>query len=98
MDRNMIIISNKNFRRSISEKDICCVIAKQINNMIPDINQVSEQDLLPYAGIAFTRLYNCFNGINNKYYGEGSEVSFNHLHSDHYCSFLYLLSNSAFLD
>lgn len=94
----MTVISTKNFRKSISEGDISIVLAKQINNMIPDIIQVSKLDLLPYIGIAFTRLYNCFKGINNKYYSEGSDVSFNHLHSDHYCSFLYLISNAAYLN
>lgn len=98
MDCDMINIVNRNFRRSISENDICIVLAKQINNMIPDINQVSEVDLKPYIQTAFTRLFNCFKGINNKYYNEGSDVSFNHLHSDHYCSFLYLVSNEAYLD
>ncbi len=94
----MTIISGSNFRKSISEKDLSIVLAKQINNMIPDINQLSDIDLLPYVQTGLARLYNCFKGINNKYYSEGDDVSFNHLHSDHYCSFLYLVSNEAYLD
>lgn len=94
----MINIINKNFRKSISEGEISGVVANQINNMIPDIVQVSSQEVLPYVESAFTRLFNCFQGINNRYYGEGGDVVFNHLHSDHYCTFLYLASNAAYLD
>ena len=91
-------ISNRNFRKSISEKDMCSVIAKQLNNMIPDTQQLSPRDLLPYVTRAFARVFDCFKAINNKYYYDGSDIIFNHLNSDHYCSFLYLTSNAAYLD
>lgn len=94
----MILNKIKNFRYSITEKDISVVIAKQINNMIPDIKLVSENELFPYVETAYVRLYKCFKGINNKYYNESGDVYFNHFHSDHYCSFLYLVSNVAYLD
>jgi serine O-acetyltransferase len=94
----MNIINKENFRKSISSRDVANVIARQVNNMIPDIKQISEQELLPYINSGSSRLYNCFKGINNKYYNEGGEIVFNHLHSDHYCSFLYLVSNEAFCD
>ena len=94
----MTTISHKTFRKSISAEEISIVVARQINNMVPDISQVTNHDLLPYAEIAFKRLFNCFKGINNKYYGQGNEVNFDHLHSDHYCSFLYLACNAAYQD
>lgn len=94
----MIINTSKNFRCSISENDMCFIIARQLNNMVPDLNQVSDQDLLPYVQTAFKRIFNCFKAINNKYYQENDDVYFNHLHSDHYCSFLYLVSNEAYLN
>lgn len=92
----MNIIINKNFSQTISAKDICSVIARQINNMIPDIDQVSESHLIPYVQTALTKLFECFKGINNKYYNENGNVFFNHLHSDHYCTFLYLISSTAY--
>lgn len=91
-------MTNQNFRKSISESDICLMLSKQINNMIPDINQITAQDLAPYVSKAYVRLFNCFKGINNKYYNLDGDIYFNHLHSDHYCSFLYLVSNSAYLE
>lgn len=94
----MNIIKNKNFRSSISKIDICTVITKQINNIIPDPTQVTVDDFLPYVNKAIRRIYNCFKHINNKYYSEGADVVFNHLNSDHYCSFLYLMSNEAYLN
>ncbi len=94
----MNIIQNKNFRASISEKDICRVMAKQINNIIPDVRQVTSNNFLPYVTKAINRVFNSFKRINNKYYSDGADVIFNHLNSDHYCSFLYLISNEAYLD
>ena len=94
----MMNLSNHNFRKSITENDLCIVLAKQLNNMIPDTHQIAVIDLSAYVHRAFVRIFNCFKGINNKYYNTGSEISFNHLHSDHYCSFLYLVSNAAYLD
>ena len=87
-----------NFRASISKKDIGTLLAKQLNNLIPDANPISDSDLIPYINSAYERILTCFKGIDNKYYGEGNDVIFNHLHSDHYCSFLYLVSNSAYSD
>lgn len=92
----MTIISSKSFRSSISEADTAVVIAKQINNVIPDMVKISELELTPYVKNAFARLYNCFKAINNKYYSDGTYVIFNHLNSDHYCSLLYLVSNEAY--
>lgn len=94
----MTIILNQNQRASVSVNDICRIMTKQINNIIPDLEQVSFEDLLPYSENALKRTFNCFKGIRNKYYHEGNETYFNHLHSDHYCSFLYFVSNEAFLN
>lgn len=94
----MNIYLNKSFHKSISERDISKVLAKQINNIIPDLNNVTEEHLFPYVEGAFKRIYNCFVAINNKYYCDDQNVIFNHLHSDHYSAFLYLVSNTAFLD
>lgn len=94
----MILGKRKNFRYSISEKEMCFVLARQLNNMVADINQSSEHELLPYIQSAFKRVFNCFAAIKNKYYQENDDVYFNHLHSDHYCSFLYLVSNEAYLN
>ncbi len=93
----MTILAQQGFRKSISENELCVVVSKQINNMIPDNNLVSATDLQQYVNTAYDRLFHCFKAINNKYYNEGGDVYFNHLHSDHYCSFLYLLSNTAYL-
>jgi serine O-acetyltransferase len=94
----MINVFNKNFRKSINEEEISIIVSKQINNMIPDLVQVRSEELRPYITAAYTRVFHCFDGISNKYYHEGDDVFFNHLHSDHYCTFLYLVSNEAYLN
>lgn len=41
------------------------------------------------------RVEYCFSRIRDKYFADGEDVVFDHLHSDQYAMFLYLLSNTA---
>ncbi|AIE86627.1 serine acetyltransferase [Fimbriimonas ginsengisoli Gsoil 348] len=45
---------------------------------------------------AVTRVHDCFRNINKKYYREGNDILFSHLHSDHWAMFLYLVSNTVY--
>lgn len=47
---------------------------------------------------ALDRLEHCFKHINKKYYIENGNPIFNHLHSDHFSSFLWFLGNSSYLE
>lgn len=58
-----------------------CVVSQQLKQVMP---QVIE------------RLDYCFSHIRKKYYFEAGEAMFNHLHSDHYAMYLYLLANEAY--
>ena len=58
------------------------------NIHIGDISSIIESSLL--------RLEYCFKEIKKKYYNDNDNIVFNHLNSDHYAMFLYLVSNTAF--
>ena len=63
-----------------------------LTNFFPDDQcLISPNDISD----AFLKLENCFNHINRKYYRtEFNETLFDHLNADHFCSFLYILSNT----
>lgn len=55
-------------------------------------------DLLPYMDKTMKRVDNSFTSIHGKYYSDGKKSVFNYLHGDHYCAFLYIISNEAYKD
>lgn len=66
----------------------------QINNFYPDYNIISNNCLDKYFDDTVYRTTKCFEKINKPYYNYKNELNFNHLHSDHYSMFLYILSNT----
>jgi serine O-acetyltransferase len=80
----------------ISEQCLAALVVGQLNNFFPDGSLVSEEQVLSLLPKTLKRVECCFKFIQRKYYNEGGCAIFNHLHSDHYCSFLYILSNEAF--
>lgn len=70
----------------------------QINSMFPDGNPVAADELLPSAARSLKRLEHCFSHINNKYFFDGQQAVFDHLHGDQYAMWLYFLSNQLHLD
>lgn len=45
---------------------------------------------------ALERLEHCFQAIDNKYFFDGQQAVFSHLHGDQYCMWLYFLSNQLY--
>ncbi len=68
---------------------------KQIESEFPDNIYLSEQEWSHITEKALLRLSKIFKHINNKYYSQNFENSFNYLHSDHYAMYIYLLSQEA---
>lgn len=82
--------------KSIETIELQKYVSAQINNMFPDnvnIDFLKDQEIFD---IALSRLEFCFKHVNLKHYFNGEEVVFNHLYSDHYVMFLWLLSNVVF--
>lgn len=71
-------------------------VFKQLNTFYPDGNLPSIELLSNCVSRSLDRLRLCFDAINLRYYRRGSDSYFNHLHGDHYASFLYLMSFYAF--
>lgn len=80
---------------SIDQNLLCEYLTKQLDCFYPD--KVEVKDCLPQIiPPAIKRLEHCFAHIHKKYYFENGEAQFNHLNSDHYAMFLYLVSNEAY--
>lgn len=82
------------FVRSLDDHSLTQYVVRQLNGICPD-NDVAEASALRSAvDETLTRVYDCFKAIRKKYYWDGVNTLFNHLNSDHYAAFLYLLSNT----
>ncbi|MEZ5751837.1 MAG: hypothetical protein R3D60_07680 [Paracoccaceae bacterium] len=83
-------------RSSLATKDLAAYVASQVNSQFPDPRPVGLDDLMPVMPGAMARLEHCFAQIDNKYFFDGSQAVFNHLHGDQYAMWLYFLSNELF--
>lgn len=79
--------------KSLNNIELSQYLSKQLNHFFPDNNIVEAEKLLEYINLAEERIFECFAGIHKKYFNEGNRVLFNHLQSDQYCMYLYMLYN-----
>lgn len=82
--------------QSLDNKGLATYLSKQLNNFFPDNDEVTVPQMLSYVSAAEDRVYHCFNGIRKKYFNEGSVTKFNHLISDQYCMYIYMLANHIY--
>jgi serine O-acetyltransferase len=87
---------NAKVRCSLDARDLAAYAAAQANGMFPDPSPLSVDDLMPTIARTLERLEHCFTAIDNKYFFDGRQAVFNHLHADQYAMWLYLLSNELF--
>jgi serine O-acetyltransferase len=80
-------------RSSLSAAQLAELAARQANTMFPDGDDVAAYDLHVAVEGALSRLEHCFARIANKYFFDGNEAVFDHLHGDQYAMWLYLLAN-----
>lgn len=84
-------------RTSLTPRALAELAARQCNHLIPDDETVSPDALMPAVPRALQRLEHCFAAVANKYFFDGHQSVFSHLHGDQYCMWLYLLSNELYL-
>lgn len=84
-------------KASLSAENLVIYVSRQLASFFPDEHHHSAE-LAAIIDKTLARLAYCFNHIDKKYYQENNQAYFNHLNSDHYCSFIYLLSNEAYRD
>jgi serine O-acetyltransferase len=81
---------------SIDQHQLVEYLVRQINTFIPDGKVVAVGDVIPHLDGIMDRTKFCFSKINNKYFFDGKDIFFNHLHSDQYAMFLYFACNTLY--
>lgn len=80
---------------SLSAPALCRYVAGQLNHFFPDEQPVDTDALQAIMPASLERLGHCFSHVRNKYFFNGTQVVFNHLHGDQYAMLLYWLSFDA---
>jgi len=68
---------------SLDKNDLVDYVANQLNIFFLDKNPIDSGEVKKYLDLALQRVEYCFSWINSKYYNDGSNTLFNHLHADH---------------
>jgi serine O-acetyltransferase len=84
-------------RLSLTQDDLTRYVVRQMNGMFPDPDVLIESEVLASVKDALARVDRCFSQIRTKYFYVDGQAAFDHLHSDQYAMFLYMLSRSSFL-
>ncbi|WP_144769339.1 serine acetyltransferase [Herbaspirillum sp. SJZ099] len=84
---------NTRIRSSLTSKQLAQLAAHQVNNLHPDGEKIEPADLSTAAPQALSRLEHCFSHIGNKYFFDGQQAIFDHLHGDQYAMWLYFLAS-----
>jgi serine O-acetyltransferase len=79
---------------TLSRDELTAYVAGQASTLFPD-RRVSERELAAPVVRALERAEHCFSRINLKYFREEAQTRFDHLQTDQYAMFLYLLANSV---
>ena len=82
---------------TLSAEDLTRYVGRQLEAFFPD-GDVRPSDLRGHIDRALERVDHCFSHIRRKYYTDERGARFDHLQTDHYASFLYLLSNTIHRD
>lgn len=83
---------------SLPPAALAALACGQVNALFPDGRALAPEALAGAVVRALERLEHCFAHIHNKYFFDGKQAVFDHLHGDQYAMWLYLLSNQLHLD
>ena len=82
---------------SLIINDLSSYLIKQIKSSFPDNKNINESFVKKSVSNALDKIELCFEKINLPYYKLDNKSFFNHLHGDHYSSFLYQLSREFYI-
>ena len=88
--------ANRTVQLSLSPDELLRYVIAQCDNLFPDGKISADEGLTRCFDDALKRLEHCFIHIRRKYFFDGQSFFFDHLQSDQYSMFLYLLSNSVY--
>lgn len=80
-------------RASLAGDALAALAARQCDGLFPDGDALDVDALRAVVPGALARLEHCFSHVANKYFFDGSQAVFDHLHGDQYAMWLYLLAN-----
>lgn len=83
-------------KRSLNNEQLAVYITNQINIFFPDPFPIQQSEVLKAVEFAEERIFYCFHNILKKYFNDQEITNFNHLISDQYCMYLYMLSNTYY--
>ncbi|PWR04544.1 serine acetyltransferase [Meridianimarinicoccus roseus] len=86
----------RDLRASLDPDQLADYAAAQCNTHFPDPQPVTAEDLRGAVPSALARLGHCFAQVGNRYFFDGTQSVFSHLHGDQYAMWLYMLSNELF--
>jgi serine O-acetyltransferase len=84
-------------RSSLQADGLAALATRQLDILFQDDQYIDPSDIAVAVPGALARLEYCFEHVGDKYFFNGLEVIFDHLHGDQYAMWLYLLSNELFL-
>ena len=76
---------------SLEQGQLAAYVGRQLENFFPN---GAGSGIAPYLPRTLERVEHCFSQVRNKYFLDGEQTRFCHLHSDQYAMFLYFLSNT----
>ncbi|AVM74865.1 LbetaH domain-containing protein [Magnetospirillum gryphiswaldense] len=77
---------------SLAPSALSAYLQRQLENFFPDGGTCN--DLTRFLPRALERLEHCFLHIGQRYYRQDGQTCFDHLNSDQYAAFLYLVANT----
>lgn len=79
---------------SLTKDELQSFVSTQLNHFFPDKFRLEGSDVDYAFDMALSRLEYCFSFVSYRGYQIDGLPNFNHLHSDQYAQFIWLLSNS----
>jgi serine O-acetyltransferase len=80
---------------SLAIGDLVSYVSTQIENFFPDRRQMNSGVLRVSVLDALALYEHCCAGLTRKYFSDGKHALFDHINSDQYAMFLYLLSRTS---
>jgi len=74
---------------------LCHYVSKQLTSIFPD-KDIKDKEIASDVDSSLERLEYGLSRLNDKYAKIDNSIVFNHLHTDHYAMFLYLLANTIY--
>jgi serine O-acetyltransferase len=82
---------------ALGEDELAVHLSRQISTYAPsEAPRTGPNVVRPYVRVAIERFETCAQGLNLKGFRRNGDLFFDHLHTDQYAMFLYLVANTVF--